>query len=106
MLIKTDYGEIVEFKTSRTAFGRPLFLAHFFLLDGLLIDTGPAHTAIEVKQALINAPVNQVAITHQHEDHTGNCSFFEQELKIPIYAHPDTLIINSKSFDSGVNPDS
>lgn len=93
MLIKTDYGEVVEFKVSRTAFGRPLYLAHFFLLDGLLIDTGPAHTATEVKRALRNAPVNQVAITHQHEDHTGNSGFFEQELKIPVYAHPDTLKI-------------
>lgn len=93
MLKKTDYGEIVEFKVSRTAFGRPLYLAHFYLLDGLLIDTGPAHTAAEVKQALRNVPVRQVAITHQHEDHTGNSGYFEQELKIPVYAHPETLKI-------------
>ncbi len=91
MLIKTDYGEVVEFKVSRTIFGHPLYLAHLFLLDGLLIDTGPTHTAAEVKQAFGNVPVRQVAITHQHEDHTGNSGFFEQELKIPVYAQPETL---------------
>jgi endoribonuclease LACTB2 len=95
VLIKTDYDEVVEFKVSRTVFGRPLYLAHFFLLDGLLIDTGPAHTAAEVQQTLRNWPVRQVAITHQHEDHTGNSSYFQQELKVPVYAHPETLRIMS-----------
>jgi endoribonuclease LACTB2 len=95
VLIKTDYGEVIEFKVSRTVFGRPLYLAHFFLLDGLLIDTGPARTAAEVQQALRNLPVRQVAITHQHEDHTGNSAYFQQELKVPVYAHPETLRIMS-----------
>jgi glyoxylase-like metal-dependent hydrolase (beta-lactamase superfamily II) len=93
MLIKNNYGDVIEFKVSRTAFGRPLYLAHFFFIDGLLIDTGPAHTASEVKQAVRNLPVSQVAITHQHEDHTGNSVFFEQNLKVPVYAHPETLKI-------------
>jgi len=93
MLKTNDYGEVVEFKTSRTVFGRPLYLAHFFLLDGLLIDTGPIHTAKEIQNTLKTMPIKQVAITHHHEDHTGNSRFFEQELKIPVYAHPDTLKI-------------
>ncbi len=93
MLIKTDYGEVTEYRVSRTVFKRPLYVAHLFLLDGLLIDTGPAHTAREIRQAFSNLPVRQVAITHYHEDHTGNSLFFEKELKVPVYAHPDTLKI-------------
>lgn len=96
MLNVIDHGTVIEFKTSRTICGRPLYPAHIFYLDGLLIDTGPPHAAGEVRTVADNFPVKQVAITHQHEDHTGNCRFFAQELGIPVYAHPDTIKIISR----------
>jgi endoribonuclease LACTB2 len=91
MLKKTSYGEVIEFKTARTVFGRPIYLTHFFYLDGLLIDTGPPHTSSEVIAAIKDLPVNRVLITHQHEDHTGNCYLIEKELGIPVLAHPETI---------------
>ncbi len=91
MLRKTDHGEIIEFKVSRTAFGRPLYINHFYFIDGLLIDTGPVHTAAEVHKALCKMPIKQIAITHQHEDHTGNSHSLERELKVPVYANSGTL---------------
>jgi endoribonuclease LACTB2 len=93
MLKISNYGDVISFKASRTIFGYPLYFTHFFYIDGLLIDTGPYHNAAEIKAAVQNLPVTKVAITHQHEDHTGNISYFQQERKIPVYAHPQTIKI-------------
>jgi glyoxylase-like metal-dependent hydrolase (beta-lactamase superfamily II) len=91
MLKMINYGDVIEFKASRTIFGCPLYLTHFFYIDGLLIDTGPQNIAAEVRNIIRQLAVKQVVITHQHEDHTGNISFFEQELGIPVFAHPETI---------------
>ncbi len=91
MLIRTSYGEITEFKAARTILGRPLYLAHFFFLKGLLIDTGPQCISQEIMSALKEYCIEKVVITHQHEDHTGNCSLIQKEFGVPIYAHPETI---------------
>ncbi len=91
MLKITSYGEVREFKAARTILGRPLYLTHFFFLKGLLIDTGPPCVSQEVINTLKEYDIKKVAITHQHEDHTGNCSLIQKELGVPIYAHPGTI---------------
>ena len=96
MLKMIDYGDVIEFKAARTIFGRPLYYSHFFYIDGLLIDTGFAHISSEVLSALKKLPLEKVVITHQHEDHTGNCRLIQQELGVPVYAHPETIrIVNN-----------
>jgi glyoxylase-like metal-dependent hydrolase (beta-lactamase superfamily II) len=91
MLKRTDYTGVSEFKVARTIMGRPIYYNHFFYCDGLLIDSGPSRVAGEVLSALKILPVKKVIITHQHEDHTGNCRLIGRELGIPIYAHPGTV---------------
>ncbi len=91
MLRRTNYGEVTEFKASRTILGRPLYFTHFFFLKGLLIDTGPRCISHEVISTLKEYDIEKVVITHQHEDHTGNCSLIQKELGAPIYAHPETI---------------
>ncbi len=91
MLKKTNYGEVIEFKAARTIMGRPLYFTHFFYFDGLLIDTGPLHVSSEVLAALRGLPVKKIVITHQHEDHTGNCGLLHKELGVSIFAHPETI---------------
>lgn len=70
--------------------GRPLYNNYFFFIDNLLIDSGPSHLAEEVIAALRSLPLEKVVITHQHEDHTGNCALIKKHFGINIYAHPDT----------------
>lgn len=91
MLKVNNFGNITEFIVARTVLGRPLYYNHFYYIDGLLIDCGPSHVGSEVIKSLRQFPLQQVAITHQHEDHTGNCRLIQEEFKIPIYAHPDTV---------------
>ncbi|MBW6464644.1 MAG: MBL fold metallo-hydrolase [Firmicutes bacterium] len=91
MLIKIDYGDVVEFKAARTILNKPLYFSHFFYIDGLLIDTGFAHVSREVLEAVKKLPVEKIVITHQHEDHTGNIDLLRRELGVPVYAHPETI---------------
>ncbi len=65
------FGPVTQLRMSRTAFGRPLFWVCAYCVDGLLIDTGCAHTAEEFAAALGEFPVTQVVNTHHHEDHAG-----------------------------------
>ncbi len=99
MLKKKNYGEIIEFKAARTILGQPIYVTHFFYLNGLLIDTGPDCKSMEIISALKKLPVENVVITHQHEDHTGNCSLIKKELGVPIYAHPGALDIMANPPD-------
>lgn len=99
MLIKKTCGDVTEFKAARTLLGRPVYITHFFYLDGLLIDTGPRHNAREVFEALRNLPLEKVVITHQHEDHTGNCNMLSREMGVPVYAHPETIRVMSSPPD-------
>lgn len=91
MLTQKHFGEIIEFKTARTLFGKPLYPTHFYFFDGLLIDTGPPHTSSEVMETVTKLPIKKVIITHQHEDHTGNCAVLQEKLGLPLYAHPETI---------------
>ncbi len=100
MLRRTNYGEVTGFKASRTILGRPIYFTHFFFLNGLLIDTGPHCSSKEVITALKKLPVEKVVITHQHEDHTGNCSLISEELGVPIYAHPATIRVMADPPDN------
>lgn len=61
-------------------------LAYF--IDGMLIDTGHINMKREIEAALIQLPIQQVFITHYHEDHTGNLIHFQEERGLPSYAHP------------------
>ncbi len=91
MLKKANYGEVSEFKVARTFMGRPIYYSHFYYVDGLLIDSGPPNVSSEVIAALKTLPVKKAAITHQHEDHTGNCHLIQKEFGVSIYAHPETI---------------
>jgi len=91
MLKINQYGDVTEFKAAKTILGRPIYKTHFYYLDGLLIDTGPHHIAAEIIEALQKYPPEKVVITHQHEDHTGNCKRINEEFGAPIYARPEAF---------------
>ncbi|MEW5785035.1 MAG: MBL fold metallo-hydrolase [Bacillota bacterium] len=93
MLKTITHGAVTEIKVSRTIMRRPVYFNSFYYVDGLLIDTGPPHVAPEVAELIRRLPIETAAITHQHEDHYGNCSLIQNKLGVPIYAHPGTLAV-------------
>jgi ribonuclease/clavin/mitogillin len=82
------HGDVLQLKMSRY----PDFLTGTwvcaYLVDGLLVDTGPAHTAVELTGFLKDKGLHMAVNTHFHEDHISANKLLQDAYLIPIYAHP------------------
>jgi glyoxylase-like metal-dependent hydrolase (beta-lactamase superfamily II) len=85
--------QVVRLQMARTLLGRPAYFTAAYWVDGLLIDTGCAHTARQATAALKAWQVNQIVNTHSHEDHIGANASVQETFRCPILAHPDALPI-------------
>lgn len=56
-----------------------------FVVDGVLIDTGAKSIESEFIPFFKQQDIDQVVITHFHEDHTGCAAFLQKEQQLPIY---------------------
>lgn len=56
-----------------------------FEVDGVLIDTGSQSLLKEFKDFFTQIDVDQVAITHLHEDHTGGAAYLQKEHGLSVY---------------------
>ncbi len=88
---KLDFGNVVGMRVGYAAIGKPLISVIFYYVDGLLIDTGAYNTRSSVQRFIQTNHVNQIALTHYHEDHAGNAGFLEKTLGVPVYGHPETV---------------
>lgn len=71
MLQLHQHGPITTIRMARSLLGRPVYWTAAYLVDGLLIDSGPACTAVDLVRLLGRSRVEQVMLTHSHEDHIG-----------------------------------
>ena len=71
MIHVEKHGPIVAIRMARALLGRPLYWTTAYWIDGLLIDTGPSCAATELLHTLEAVHVDQIVITHAHEDHFG-----------------------------------
>ncbi len=70
-------------------------------IDGLLIDCGPESRAAQFTEWFKAQDIKQLAITHNHEDHSGNAAWIQQNLNVPIYIHPLSI---PYSHEEGMYP--
>ncbi len=91
MLRATSYGEVTRFDLARTIAGRGRYWTSAYLVDGLLIDTGPAFAADELVAALTGTPLERIVNTHTHEDHIGANGRLQRERGPEVWAHPLAL---------------
>ena len=56
-----------------------------FLIDGLLVDTGQARAEQAFLQAIESEHIDQIVLTHHHEDHSGNVEAIKKAKSIPAY---------------------
>lgn len=85
--------KVVRFRLARALLGRPAYYTAAYWVDGLLIDSGCAHTARQLCSALKGWDVHRVVNTHSHEDHIGANARIQEMFRCPIQAHPDALPI-------------
>jgi len=62
-----------------------------FLTDGMLIDTGAEKLQESMRAFCKNHRFDFVALTHSHEDHTGNAAWIQENIQVPLYVHPDSI---------------
>lgn len=100
MLGCDQLGDILHYRMGRSVAGRSLLTTGVFLVDGLLVDTGPSHCAREVESILDRHVIDQVVLTHHHEDHAGNAALVARRLDVdplaheaagPLLRHPEPL---------------
>ncbi|WP_044174158.1 MBL fold metallo-hydrolase [Flectobacillus major] len=79
--------------------GFPTFTVHIYWLDGLLIDTAQYNCRHNVNHIFANKPLEQIALTHWHEDHIGNVASLYQKHHPRVWAHPFTANKIRHGFD-------
>lgn len=61
-----------------------------YLVDGLLIDTAQRKRQSDVLATFANRTIDQIVLTHFHEDHSGNANALRQQHHCPVLASEDT----------------
>jgi len=88
MIQVQKFGEVIRFRLARTVFGRGIYFTSAYWVDGLMIDTGCAHTVKELLGALDNLGVSLIANTHSHEDHIAGNGPIQSKFGADIFIHP------------------
>ena len=89
MITSFAYGDVRYFRMARTVLGRAIYWTGVYLVDGLLVDSGPPNLARDVRRLVSDLAVRQCVTTHHHEDHSGNHGLLAAELRITPLAHPN-----------------
>lgn len=72
------------------------YKACLFVVDGLVIDTGPLTMRSQSIPFLRDIPVEQVALTHLHEDHVGLANWLSQAKGAEIFIHSKAVPVAAK----------
>ena len=57
-------------------------------IDGLLIDTGHKHARSDILRSVKSLRVDQMLITHHHEDHSANIDVIQKLFSCPVKGSP------------------
>ena len=84
---------VTQFRMARPLRWLPNYYTAAYWVDGLLIDTGCAHTARQLGAALKGWQIDTIVNTHSHEDHIGANAYIQDMRRCKIQAHPAALPI-------------
>lgn len=86
LIKETDYNgvKIAKFGKYNLADNSTVMV---FLLDDILIDTGPPNQRKEILQWAGEKRIGKVLLTHHHEDHSGNAWGMKERLRLPVFMH-------------------
>jgi len=92
MLRITQYKEVTRIDTARTFAGGGYYWSTAYHVDGLLVDTGCAHSAKEMAELMRSQKLGAIINTHTHEDHIGANGVLQgQNSRVNVFAHPSAL---------------
>lgn len=103
MLVKKNFYQDrihgVQIGNGTVAFQGVNLNVHCFVVDGVLIDTGAKSLEKQFQPFFTQQDIDQVVITHFHEDHTGCAAFLQKERQLPIYMNDIMLDYCKKKPD-------
>src|SRR5699024_12198538 len=88
---KYKIHQYVRFILCVVNFNKVKMSVYFYEIDGVLIDTVSPPLLTSFKPFVDKADIEQVAITHYHEDHTGGAGYLQHTYNIPIYMNENTI---------------
>jgi endoribonuclease LACTB2 len=103
MLLKKNYTEMtvsgVKMGNGTVSLQGIKLNVHSYFIDGVLIDTGSRSLEKFFKPFFKQLDIDQVVITHEHEDHTGGAAFLQEELQLPLFMNHLTIESGMKKAD-------
>jgi len=100
MLVKTkiEIGEKsdVQFINGFVSLGSVHLNVYCFSVDGILIDSGSQTLLPHFTSFFENIDIDQVFLTHDHEDHTGGASFLQKTYDVPVYINEMSVEASAK----------
>lgn len=101
MLKISKYGEVIRIDSARTMVGRGYYWTSAYLVDGLLVDTGCAHSAHDLMEFMGHKTLSVILNTHSHEDHIGGNGILQEQHKgVKVLAHPLALPVLKNPRDA------
>ena len=88
MIAAQEFEEVLQIKLCRYPEFIPAATVSAYLVDGLLIDSGPAHTAEELAEFFRDKKISTVVNTHFHEDHIAANRLLQERYGVKIFAPP------------------
>ena len=96
MLTTKKFQHITQIKLGRKIFGKIPYFSYAFLVDDLLVDTGPPVCKEEILNFCQNSKITKAVNTHHHEDHIGGNKILQKKCGVKIYATALTAKIISR----------
>ena len=81
-----SYDNLLQAELNVTRGGQRL-LVSVFLIDNLLIDTGPSRKEDYLIPLFEKWDMHHVILTHHHEDHTGLANWLQHNKQVEIFMH-------------------
>ncbi|MEM1405936.1 MAG: MBL fold metallo-hydrolase [Bacteroidota bacterium] len=87
-MVKTEsfkHQEVLGLKFGYAPIGSPSLWVYIYFVDGLLVDTGQRKAHKKILEATERLAVEQIFITHHHEDHTGNICAIREKHRCDVF---------------------
>jgi len=85
LLTLSNFEDVKILTCGCNPFGKVFLKVSVYFVDGLLIDAGQTRMKNEIVDFVNTLSVEQICITHHHEDHTGNLRPIKQHFDVPVY---------------------